>query len=261
MRPSPMRINTQTRLFAGVRIDGRMREQLDKCPPRDRVYFDSPDHQHLTVLRGSPVPGGTAPPGGASPYGAGPDSYGDGRTAEGRGEEPAYIGKLLDPAMPLSGLDDIRRNVRSILMRICPGRLDESAIKLFAVASGTGTGTGVIDDEPGFTPPRRSSTGGDPYSAYSYGQAPGPIGSGRLPADAGRGAAGDRDRDRDRDYGSPRVGTPERRGDLGFGPGPGPAQGYRPRDPGAGPGAAPGSVKNSTSYGSDDDGDQDDFYK
>lgn len=260
MRPSPMRINTQTRLFAGVRIDGRMREQLDKCPPRDRVYFDSPDHQHLTVLRGSPVPASAAASGGASPYGAGPDSYGDGRTAEGRGEEPAYIGKLLDPAMPLSGLDDIRRNVRSILMRICPGRLDETAIKLFAVASGPGTGAGVIDDEPGFTPPRRGSTGGDPYSAYSYGQAPGPIGSGRLPADAGPGPG--RGPDRDRDYGSPRAGAPERRGDLGFGPGPG--QSYRPREPGPGSGAvsSPSPVKNpGSSYGSDDDNDQDDFYK
>jgi hypothetical protein len=108
-----MRVDILKKLFAGVRIDGRMREQLDKCPQRDRVFFESTDGRYLTMLRGG---------------------------------EDTYIGKVLDAASPLSGIDDIRRNVWSILLRICPGRRDENDIKLFA-----------LDDaevEPTFSPPR-----------------------------------------------------------------------------------------------------------
>ena len=47
-----MRVDTQRKLFAGVRIDSRMREQLEKCPPRDRVFFEADDGKYLTVLRG-----------------------------------------------------------------------------------------------------------------------------------------------------------------------------------------------------------------
>lgn len=103
-----MRVDTQRKLFAGVRIDGRMREQLDKCPPRDRVYFESEDGSFLTVLRGG---------------------------------NDTYLGKVLDPAVAARGIDDIRRNVWSILQRICPGRRDENEIKLFA----------LVEDEPTFT--------------------------------------------------------------------------------------------------------------
>lgn len=95
-----MRVDTIRKLFAGVRIDGKMREQLDKCPQRDRVFFESPDGRYLTVLRGG---------------------------------DDTYIGKILDTAAPLNSMDDIRRNVWSILQRICPGRRDESEVKLFAL--------------------------------------------------------------------------------------------------------------------------------
>lgn len=77
-----------------------MREQLEKCPSRDRVWFESPDGKYLTVVRGG---------------------------------DDTYIGKILDPALPLNGVDDIRRNVWSILQRVCPGRRDEGEVKLFAL--------------------------------------------------------------------------------------------------------------------------------
>jgi len=95
-----MRVDTIRKLFAGVRIDGRMREQLEKCPTRDRVWFESPDGKYLTVVRGG---------------------------------DDTYIGKILDPAVPLNGIEDVRRNVWSILQRVCPGRRDESEVKLFAL--------------------------------------------------------------------------------------------------------------------------------
>lgn len=95
-----MRVDTGRKLFAGVRIDGRMREQLDKCPQRDRVYFESEDGRFLQVLR------------------SGKDSF---------------IGKVLEPATEARSIDDIRRNVWSLLQKICPGRRDEGEIKLYAL--------------------------------------------------------------------------------------------------------------------------------
>lgn len=107
-----MRVEPQRKLFAGVRIDSRMREQLEKCPQRDRVFFESTDGRYLTVLRGG---------------------------------EDTYLGKVLDAATPLASIDDVRRNVWSILLRICPGRRDEKEVKLFAISS---AGAGAADDEP-----------------------------------------------------------------------------------------------------------------
>ncbi len=116
-----MRVDTGRKLFAGVRIDGRMREQLDKCPQRDRVYFESEDGRFLQVLR------------------SGKDSF---------------IGKVLEPATEARSIDDIRRNVWSLLQKICPGRRDEGEIKLYALDA----------DEPTLT--RSSSLPvRDPYSS------------------------------------------------------------------------------------------------
>jgi len=114
-----MRVDTIRKLFAGVRIDGRMREQLEKCPQRDRVFFESPESKYLTVLRGG---------------------------------DDTYLGKIIDPAAPLNSIDDVRRNIWSIIQRICPGRRDESEVKLYA-----------LDDaevEPTFNNASRSRSGG-----------------------------------------------------------------------------------------------------
>ena len=116
-----MRVDTGRKLFAGVRIDGRMREQLDKCPQRDRVYFESEDGRFLQVLR------------------SGKDSF---------------IGKVLEPATEARNIDDIRRNVWSLLQKVCPGRRDEGEIKLFALDADEPT---MI--RPGSMPVR------DPYSS------------------------------------------------------------------------------------------------
>ena len=102
-----MRVDSSRKLFAGVRIDGRMREQLEKCPQRDRVFFESPDGRYLTILR----------------------------TATRSGDE-TYIGKILDAALSVNTMEDVRRNIWSILQRVCPGRRDEGEIKLYSLSDG-----------------------------------------------------------------------------------------------------------------------------
>ena len=136
-----MRVDTQRKLFAGVRIDSRMREQLEKCPQRDRVFFESDDGKYLTVLRGV---------------------------------EEAYLGKGLPPAAVLRTVDDIRRNIWSILQRVCPGRRDEGEVKLFTIA----------EDEAVFTAPKRP--GGVGAGSPPGGEGPGgeyAKGSGEEPDD------------------------------------------------------------------------------
>ena len=140
-----MRVDTQKKLFAGVRIDSRMREQLEKCPQRDRVFFESEDGKYLTVLRGV---------------------------------DETYIGKVLPPATELRTVDDIRRNIWSILQRVCPGRRDEGEVKLFT----------LTEEEATFAAPKR---GGGLGAASSPG-----LGMGLdkdKDGDYGKDPSGDRD--------------------------------------------------------------------
>ena len=98
-----MRIESDRKLFVGLRVDSKMRDQLEKCPQRDRVYFDAEDVRYLTVMRGG---------------------------------DDSFIGKMVDGATPVSALEDLRRNVLSILNRICPGRRDEEDVKVYSVGEG-----------------------------------------------------------------------------------------------------------------------------
>lgn len=119
-----MRVDSSRKLFAGVRIDGRMREQLEKCPQRDRVFFESTDGRYLTILR----------------------------TAS-RGGDETYIGKILDAALSANAMEDVRRNIWSILQRVCPGRRDEGEIKVYALSEGDAE-QGLQSEPTLSTPPR-----------------------------------------------------------------------------------------------------------
>lgn len=106
-----MRIELQRKLFAGVRIDNKLRDALEHCPNRDRVYFDGSDPRYLVMIRAV---------------------------------EDSYVGKVVDPGMAASGMDDLKRNVLSILNRISTGRRSEDDVKVFA----------LDDGEPPPLPPR-----------------------------------------------------------------------------------------------------------
>lgn len=153
-----MRVDTDRQLFVGIKIDGRMREQLERCPARDRVYFEATDGQYryLAVLRGK--------------------------------AEDSYLGKLLPPGSPLGQLDDVLRNVWSILNRICPGRRDQGEVKLYSLAG--------IEAEPTMLPP-----GGGGAPAYG------------RPGDPRRGFAGAPPTERG--YGEPRGGKTDDDGSDG----------------------------------------------
>lgn len=103
-----MRIEAERKLFVGLKVDNKLRDQLQNAPPKDRGFFDGTDEKYLVVIRT------------------------DGET------EDTYIGKLIEPGTPASSMDDLKRNLQSILNRIAPGRIREDGIKVFSISDKDG---------------------------------------------------------------------------------------------------------------------------
>jgi hypothetical protein len=62
-------------------------------------------------------------------------------------DKERWIGKIIKPGPAVTEVDDIQRNVLSILRRIAPNaRIPASAVKIF-VLQGTHASPAVIDDE------------------------------------------------------------------------------------------------------------------
>ena len=113
-----MRIEHERKLFVGIRVDNKMRDQLEHCPSRDKMYFDGSDSRYLQVLRAV---------------------------------EDSFIGKVIDAGTPAATMDDLKRNILSILTRVAPGRHRDDAVKVFAVDEGEPPPlpTKEEDEEPG----------------------------------------------------------------------------------------------------------------
>jgi hypothetical protein len=96
-----MRLDPNAKLFIGLKIDSKLREALAQATPGDRRYFDDPNSPYLRVISMS---------------------------------EDQWIGKLFDGGIPPGEIDDIGRNVISILNRIAPGaRHSPSLMRIFSV--------------------------------------------------------------------------------------------------------------------------------
>src|SRR5688500_17145444 len=94
-----MKLLKSERLFFGCKIDSKMREALSQAKPGDRRYFEDPESEFLRVVAV---------------------------------DEERWIGKVIAGGIQVTDVDDIQRNVMSILKRISPGlRLASSAIKIF----------------------------------------------------------------------------------------------------------------------------------
>ncbi len=98
-----MRIEPERKIFIGLRIDNKMRDQLANCAQRDRQYIDGSNPDYLIQLRAV---------------------------------EDSFIGKILEPGTPAVGMEDLKRNIMSILNRIAPGRHREDSVKVFALDEG-----------------------------------------------------------------------------------------------------------------------------
>lgn len=114
-----MKLDKTCSLFFATKIDSKLREGLALSKPGDKKYFDGSSEDFLRILE-----------------------IGDEKDKE------RWIGKAIKPGPAVTEVDDIQRNVLSILRRVAPNaRIPASAVKIF-VLQGASVVSAVIDDEP-----------------------------------------------------------------------------------------------------------------
>ncbi len=97
-----MKLETSRLLFFGCKIDSKLREALAQAKPGERRYFEDPESPFLRIC-----------------------------TME---DDERWIGKIVDPGISAGEVEDIQRNVMSILRRIAPSvRQSASSVKIFPV--------------------------------------------------------------------------------------------------------------------------------
>lgn len=90
-------------LFVGIKVNDRLRHLLDASNASMKPFFASNDPEYLQVMRI---------------------------------DSDEYIGKVTKSGASLETLDNMLKNVRSMLQMICPGFTPtEDAIKIFALTT------------------------------------------------------------------------------------------------------------------------------
>lgn len=82
-----MKLHDRQPLFVGTKMDSQVRRRLESIEGTDKKYVSRENTTFLTICR--------------------------------LGEDE-YVGKVIDERMTTERVDDIRRNVLSILQRLCP---------------------------------------------------------------------------------------------------------------------------------------------
>jgi hypothetical protein len=130
-----MKLDKSTSLFFATKIDSKLREGLALSKPGDKKYFDGSSDEFLRVIE-----------------------IGDEKDKE------RWIGKVIKPGPAVTEVDDIQRNILSILRRVAPNaRVPASAVKIF-VLQGALAQPAVIDDDDKEAEEVGSS--GGPYITY-----------------------------------------------------------------------------------------------
>jgi hypothetical protein len=111
-----MRISSGVRLFIGLKVDQKLREQLEACSDLEKRYFAAGDPRFLTFVDGE---------GGAR-----------------------YLGRTLESSLSTDELDDLRRNVVSILGKIAPSVRPERALMIFPCSEAPPATSEPLPDDP-----------------------------------------------------------------------------------------------------------------
>lgn len=107
-----MKLDKTCSLFFGTKIDSKLREALSQAKPGDKKYFDGSSEDFLRIVE---LP------------------------------DEKWIGKVIKPGPVVTEVDDIQRNIVSIMRRVAPtARVSASGIRIF-VLQGAGS-SAVIDD-------------------------------------------------------------------------------------------------------------------
>jgi len=113
-----MKLDKSTALFFCTKIDSKLREGLALSKPGDKKYFDGSSEEFLRILE-----------------------LGEEKDRE------RWIGKVIKAGPAVTEVDDIQRNVLSILRRVAPNaRIPQSAVKIFVLQGAAVAASQVIDD-------------------------------------------------------------------------------------------------------------------
>ena len=131
-----MKLDKSCALFFATKIDSKLREGLALSKPGDKKYFDGSSEEFLRVME-----------------------IGDEKDKE------RWIGKIIKAGPAVTEVDDIQRNILSILRRVAPNaRIPASAVKIFVLQGGN-VAAQVIDDEPEGDEADEAGSSG-PYITY-----------------------------------------------------------------------------------------------
>jgi hypothetical protein len=110
-----MKLDKSCALFFATKIDSKLREALSQCKPGDRKYFEGESDEFLRVVEV---------------------------------EEEKWIGKVVKGGSPVTEVDDIQRNIVSILRRIAPNaRVPASSVKIFVLQGSSFKPQAAIEDD------------------------------------------------------------------------------------------------------------------
>ena len=94
-----MNLSERQPIFVGLKLDGQLKRRLASLTGPDRKYVSADDPTFLLFCR--------------------------------MGEDE-YVGKLIQERMTTDRIDDVRRNVLSILQRLCPDTRLPSQLEILA---------------------------------------------------------------------------------------------------------------------------------
>jgi hypothetical protein len=118
-----MNLDKKRQLFFGCKIDSKLNDALAQAKPGDKRYFEDPDSEFLRICE-----------------------------AQVGEKTERWIGKVIKSGLTVTEIEDVQRNVISILRRITSGvRISPSSIKMYTIQ---------VEPEP---EPERTSSG--PYIA------------------------------------------------------------------------------------------------
>ena len=131
-----MKLDKGCALFFATKIDSKLREGLALSKPGDKKYFDGSSEEFLRIME------------------LGEDK-----------DKERWIGKVIKAGPAVTEVDDIQRNIISILRRIAPNaRIPASAVKIFVLQGAFMTAAQVIDDEA--PEDELDESGSGPYITY-----------------------------------------------------------------------------------------------
>jgi hypothetical protein len=109
-----MKLDKSCALFFGTKIDSKLREALSQCKPGDKKYFDGSSEDFLRILEVT---------------------------------DEKWLGKVIQPGPAVTEVDDIQRNIVSILRRVAPNaRVAASSIKIFVLQGAKADDAKEVDD-------------------------------------------------------------------------------------------------------------------